>query len=66
MITPETLNKFAILPRLFMACTTVLTWKSCLWFMSLDTPTAAQASFVSIISGCASGTFAIWINKEVK
>lgn len=65
-MTPETLNKWAILPRLFMLCTTILTWKSCLWFMALPDPTASQSAFVSIITGCASGAFAVWINKEVK
>ena len=65
-MTPETLTKFAILPRLFMATTTVLTWKACLWFMTLSDPTAAQAGFVSVITGCASGAYAIWINKEMK
>lgn len=65
-MTPEMLNKWAILPRLFMLCTTILTWKACLWFMDLSDPTAAQSAFVSIITGCASGAFAVWINKEVK
>lgn len=65
-MTPELLNKWAVLPRLMMATFTVLSWKSCLWFMSLPDPSPSQAGFVSIITGCASGAFAIWINKEVK
>ena len=65
-MTPEQLNKWAVLPRLFMATTCVLTWKSALWFMTLDNPTAAQSAFVSVIASCASGAFAVWINKELK
>lgn len=66
MVTPELINRWAILPRLMMATFTVLSWKSCLWFMSLPDPTPSQSAYVSIITGCASGAFAIWINKETK
>jgi hypothetical protein len=65
-MTPETLNKWAILPRFMMFTFTVLTWRVVEWFMTIPDPSAAQAGLVSIVTGCASGAFAIWINKEVK
>ena len=65
-MTPETLNKWAILPRFMMFTFTVLTWRVVEWFMTIPDPRAAQAGLVSIVTGCASGAFAIWINKEVK
>jgi hypothetical protein len=61
------IDDWKILPRLMMLAVTVLTYQSVHWFMSLESPSNAQAGLVSVCMGALTGCFGIWLNgKESK
>ena len=66
-ITANYLDELKILPRLAFLCQIILTWKVCLWYMSLGiTATTQQTTFVSIVVSSFSASFALWLGKEAK
>lgn len=65
-ITAEYLDSLKILPRLAFLAQILLTWKVCLWYMTLPDPSVAQSSFVSIVTAMLSASFALWLGKEAK
>ena len=65
-MTPETFDKFKILPRAMMVVITVMSYRVAEWFMSLPDPTIEQSGFCSIVLGCLTGSFAIWMGKEAQ
>lgn len=65
-MTPETLDKWKILPRMMMVVITVMSYRVAEWYMSLPDPTIEQSGFCSIIIGCLTGSFAIWMGKEAQ
>ena len=62
----ETLIKLKILPRFTMLASTVMSWRCAEWFMNLDSPTASQSAFVSVVMGVMTGVFGIWMGHEHK
>ena len=62
----ETLIKLKILPRFMMLASTVMSWRCAEWFMNLDSPTASQSAFVSVVMGVMTGVFGIWMGHEHK
>ena len=62
----ETIIKLKILPRLMMPVSTLMSWRCAEWFMSLDSPTASQSAFVSVVMGVMTGVFGIWMGHENK
>ena len=62
----ETFLRWKILPRLMMLASTVMYWRCAEWFMELDSPTAAQSAFVSVVMGVMTGVFGIWMGHEHK
>ena len=66
-ITASAIDQHKILPRLAFLCQIILTWKVCLWYMSLGiTATTQQTTFVSIVVSSLSASFALWLGKEAK
>jgi len=65
-ITAGLLDELKILPRLAFLCQIILTWKVCLWFMTLPVPTTQQSAFVSLVTAMLSASFALWLGKEAK
>jgi hypothetical protein len=66
-ITATAIDQLKILPRLAFLCQIILTWKVCLWYMSLGiTATTQQTTFVSIVVSSLSASFALWLGKEAK
>jgi len=66
-ITASVIDQLKILPRLAFLCQIILTWKVCLWYMSLGiTATTQQTTFVSIVVSSLSASFALWLGKEAK
>jgi hypothetical protein len=66
-ITASAIDQLKILPRLAFLCQIILTWKVCLWYMSLGvTATTQQTTFVSIVVSSLSASFALWLGKEAK
>jgi len=66
MITVEQFLAWKILPRFMMLASTVMSWRCAEWFMSLDSPTASQSAFVSVVMGVMTGVFGIWMGHEHK
>ena len=64
MISVEQFLKWKILPRCMMLASTVMSWRCAEWFMELDTPTAAQSAFVSVVMGVMTGVYGIYLGKE--
>tara|TARA_R100001230_G_C5594089_1_gene109554 strand:- start:132 stop:338 length:207 start_codon:yes stop_codon:yes gene_type:complete len=62
----ETIIKLKILPRFMMLASTIMSWRCAEWFMDLDTPTASQSAFVSVVMGVMTGVFGIWMGHEHK
>ena len=62
----ETIIKLKILPRFMMLASTVMSWRCAEWFMNLDSPTASQSAFVSVVMGVMTGVFGIWMGHEHK
>tara|TARA_R100000315_G_C5200798_1_gene118045 strand:+ start:269 stop:493 length:225 start_codon:yes stop_codon:yes gene_type:complete len=65
-LTASAIDQLKILPRLAFLCQIILTWKVCLWFMTLPDPTTQQSAFVSLVTAMLSASFALWLGKEAK
>ena len=64
-MTPETLDKWRILPRLMMLVMTGVYIRCIEWALSLGPDmTTQQAGLVSVITGAMTGSFAIWMGAE--
>lgn len=62
-ICPEDLNNWRIVPRLMLILYGYVFWIVVNWFMGLESPTNAQAMFVSTIVGVASAFFGLYVNS---
>ena len=65
-VTFERISKWKLLPRFMMLVMTLMSWRCAEWFMNLDSPTAAQSAFVSVVMGAMTGAFGIWMGGENK
>ncbi len=63
-LAADAIDQLKLLPRLAFLCQIVLTWKVCLWFMTLTEPTTQQSAFVSLVTAMLSASFALWLGKE--
>lgn len=63
-LAADAIDQLKLLPRLAFLCQIVLTWKVCLWFMTLADPTTQQSAFVSLVTAMLSASFALWLGKE--
>lgn len=63
-MTPETLDKWRILPRLMMLSMTCVYIRCIEWALSQPDLTTQQAGLVSVVTGAMTGAFAIWLGKE--
>tara|TARA_R100000951_G_scaffold57253_1_gene48106 strand:+ start:278 stop:487 length:210 start_codon:yes stop_codon:yes gene_type:complete len=66
MISVEQFLAWKILPRFMMLMSTLMSWRCAEWFMALETPTAAQSAFVSVVMGVLTAVFGIWMGHEHK
>lgn len=64
MITPETLDKWRIWPRLIITLYGLAFYQTTQWFMSLPDPTNAQSGFVSVMIGAGAGFYGIYVNGK--
>ena len=51
---------------MMMVVITIMSYRVAEWYMSLTDPTIEQSGFCSIIIGCLTGSFAIWMGKEAQ
>jgi len=63
-MTVERFLAFRILPRLMMIAITFMTFRVTGWMISLPDPTLNQSGFCSVVFGCFSATFAVWLGSE--
>jgi len=64
MITPESLNKWRIWPRLIITLYGFAFYRTTEWFMALPDPTNAQAGFVSVVVGAGAGFYGIYVHGK--
>ena len=53
----KAIDSWRIFPRLFIGVYILLLYNSVTWFMSLENPTVAQTSLISVITGWVFGCF---------
>ena len=63
-ITAKYIDSLRILPRIMMLAITIMCFQVTNWMMSLEQPTLEQSGFCSVIFGCFSACFAVWMGKE--
>ena len=63
-MTPQTLDKWKILPRLMMLVMTGVYIRCIEWALSQPDLSTQQAGLISVITGAMTGSFAIWMGAE--
>ena len=63
-MTPQTLDKWKILPRLMMLVMTGVYIRCIEWALSQPDLSTQQAGLISVITGAMTGSFAIWMGSE--
>lgn len=58
------LDDWKIVPRVMMLAITIMCFQVTSWAMSLEEMSIEQSGFCSIIFGCFSACFAVWLGKE--
>jgi len=58
------LDDWKVVPRCMMLAITIMCFQVTSWMMSLEQPTLEQSGFCSVIFGCFSACFAVWLGKE--
>jgi len=66
MITPDTLDRWRILPRLVMFVMIVMTYRVVEWFMGLSDPNPEQAALVSVMTGALTGAYGLFLGSGKK
>jgi hypothetical protein len=66
MITPETLDRWRLLPRFLMFTMIVMTYRVVEWFMDLPNPSLEQAGLVSVMTGALTGAFGLFLGSGKK
>jgi hypothetical protein len=66
MISPETLDKWRILPRLLILAMIIMTYRVVEWFMGLPDPNPEQAALVSVMTGALTGAFGLFLGSGKK
>ena len=60
------LDEWKVLPRLMMLVMTLMYIRCLEWALSQPDLSTAQAGLISVVTGAMTGSFAIWMGKEVK
>lgn len=66
MISPETLDKWRILPRVLILAMIIMTYRVVEWFMDLPDPNPEQAALVSVMTGALTGAFGLFLGSGKK
>ena len=65
-ITSEQVDRWRIVPRLFICLYAVAFFRATEWFMSLPEPTNAQSAFISVIVGAGAAWFGLYVSSGGK
>lgn len=60
------LDEWKVLPRLMMLVVTIMYIRCLEWALGQPDLSTAQAGLISVVTGAMTGSFAIWMGKEVK
>ena len=66
MISPETLDKWRILPRVLILAMIIMTYRVVEWFMDLPDPNPEQAALVSVMTGALTGAVGLFLGSGKK
>ncbi len=64
--TSRVIDELKIIPRLMMIAITIMCFQVLSWAMSLENISLEQSGLCSVIFGCFSACFAVFLNKEAK
>ena len=65
-ITSEQVDRWRIVPRLFICLYGLAFFRTTEWFMSLPEPTNAQSAFISVIVGAGAAWFGLYVSSGGK
>ena len=57
------IDRWRIVPRLFICLYGLAFFRATEWFMGLTEPTSAQSAFVSVIVGAGAAWFGLYVNS---
>lgn len=62
----ELIDAYRVVPRLIVALYGYMLYNITSWFMMLEDPSQAQATFISVVYGASAGIFAFYANTGRK
>ena len=65
-MSPETFDRWRIIPRLLILMMMAMTWNTLDWFMGLSDPDTQQAALVSVMTGALTGAFGLFLGSGRK
>ncbi len=65
-MSPETFDRWRVIPRLLVTLYGFMCWQTFEWFTGLPAPTGAQTTFASAIWGAAAAWFGFYVNSGGK
>jgi len=65
-VTSRFIDELKLIPRIMMIAITIMCFQVLGWAMSLEKLSLEQSGLCSVIFGCFSACFAVFLNKEQK
>ena len=65
-ITSEQVDRWRIVPRLFICLYGLAFFRATEWFMALPDPTNSQSAFISVIVGAGAAWFGLYVSSGGK
>ena len=62
-VTSEQVDRWRIVPRLFICIYGIAFFRATEWFMALPEPTNAQSAFISVIVGAGAAWFGLYVSS---
>tara|TARA_Y100001963_G_scaffold119210_1_gene166228 strand:+ start:1021 stop:1269 length:249 start_codon:yes stop_codon:yes gene_type:complete len=62
-ITSEQVDRWRIVPRLFICLYGLAFFRATEWFMALPEPTNAQSAYISVIVGAGAAWFGLYVSS---
>ena len=65
-VTSEQVDRWRIVPRLFICLYGLAFFRATEWFMALPAPTNSQSAFISVIVGAGAAWFGLYVSSGGK
>ena len=65
-VTSEQVDRWRIVPRLFICLYGLAFFRATEWFMALPDPTNSQSAFISVIVGAGAAWFGLYVSSGGK